>query len=96
MWRIVNERLNDQVIKQSERKEELIDSLSYIRNILDERRNIPVKTTESSEGTYIQYHSDSNTYLKALLLVQYLESMEAHFIEIMEKLKNTRSSWKMK
>ena len=89
-------RLNDQVTKQFERKEELIDSLSYIRNILDEKRNIPVKTTESSEGTYIQYHSDSNTYLKALLLVEYLESMETQFIEIMEKLKNTRSSWKMK
>lgn len=57
-------RLNDQVTKQFERKEELIDSLSYIRNMLDEKRNIPVKTTESSEGTYIQYHSDSNNTSK--------------------------------
>lgn len=41
-------------MKKNGRKE-LIDPLTCIRNLLGEEGNTPVKTTVSSDGTYIQY-----------------------------------------
>ena len=41
-------------MKKNGRKE-IIYPLTCIRNLLGEERNTPVKTTVSSDGTYIQY-----------------------------------------
>ena len=48
----------------------------------------------SSDGNYIQY--SSLWYFKALLVEEYRKVTTTHFIGVIEELKCTRSSWKMK
>ena len=72
-----------------------MDPLSYLRNLFVEERNIQVKTIENPNGTYIQGDSDGDMYLKALSLTEYIESIKTHFIDIIEEIKYTGSSWKM-
>ena len=69
---------------------------SSIRNFLDEEHHIPVKRIEIFDDTYIQYDSDGDTYVKVLLSKEYLEKMKTDFIDIVEELKNTRPSLKIK
>ena len=61
--------------------------------MLGEEHHISMKAVESSDGMYIQYESDGNAYFKALLLKNYLMKMVMHFIDIVEELKRTISSW---
>ena len=48
----------------------------------------------SFDGNYIQY--SSLWYFKTLLVQEYRKVTTTHFIGVIEELKCTRSSWKMK
>lgn len=58
--------------------------------------NSNIKTIESFDGTHIQYDSDGDVYFKALVVVEYLSEMKTHFTDIIEQLRSTILSWKMK
>ena len=66
-----------------------------LKSLLCEERHI-LKTIKSSDGTHIQQDSDGDAYFKVLSLRRCLEKMKTHFIAVIEELKRTRSSWKMK
>ena len=58
-----------------------------------QRCHIPLKR---SYGTYIQYDSDGDICLKALLVEEYVKEMKAHFSDIIEESSCIRSLWKIK
>ena len=93
------ERLHDQIIlkngRKKIRKEDVIEPVRFIRNLLGDKQCLPRKPRESSSCAYIEYESDSNTYFKQLLLGQYLEDMRKHFVDTIEELKSTRFLWKI-
>ena len=53
----------------------LVQPPRYNRNLLGGERHIPVKTKVISNGTYIQYEGDGDTYFKELSLENYLKKM---------------------
>ena len=61
-----------------------------------QRATYPNKTIKGSDGTHIQQDSDDDAYFKVLSLKKYLEKIKTHVIAIIEELRRTRSSWKMK
>lgn len=67
------------VERQKERKQEFVYPISSIWNILGEEYHIQIKTTESFDGTYIQYDSNGDTALSGK---EYLKKMKTHFIDI--------------
>ena len=77
------------------RKEDVIEPVRFIRNLLGDKQCLPRKPRESFSCAYIVYESDSNTYFKQLLLGQYLEDMRKHFVDTIEELKSTRFLWKI-
>ena len=78
------------------KKTEFVDPISDIQNFLGERRQIPVWSIESFDGTCIQFDGDGNTYFKTLSTGEYFEKMKTHFTDLIEELKSTGSSWKIK
>lgn len=86
------------LLKKKERKrreEEIVNPHRYIQNLFGGERHIPIKNKVSSNGVYIQYESNGDTYFKALSLKNYLKKIREHIIDIIEVLKRTRSSRKI-
>ena len=65
--------------KKKRNKEELIDPLRCIGNLLGEECHISIKTIESSDASYIEYDSDGDAYFKSLSLKNILKNN--NFIE---------------
>lgn len=67
----------NQIIKHVKRvkkkRQEFIDLISSVQNLLGEEQHIPMKTIESLDGTYIQYDSDDETYFRVLSVEEYLK-----------------------
>ena len=89
-------RFHDQIKKHAENKKErklqFIDPISSIQNFSGEERHAPIKTIKNSDDTHILYDNHADTYFKTLSTEEYLKKIKIHFINIIEKLKNTRSS----
>ena len=45
---------------------------------------------------YIQYGSNGDAYFKLLSTEKYIKEIKIRFTDIIEELRNTRSSWKIK
>ena len=56
------------VKEKKEYEKDLKNPLRYIQNLLGEKCHIPIKTTQSSNGGYIQYEREGDTYFKSLSL----------------------------
>ena len=82
--------------EEKERKRKYVDPIISIPNLLGVVRHVLIKTIETSDGTYIQYGGDGDISFKALSAEEYLMETKIHFIDIIEELRNTRSSWQMK
>ena len=83
---------NQNILKE---KKILLTLFRYILNVIGEEQHIPIKTIENYDATYIQHESDGDTYFDVSSLKNYLERMKSHFINIIEDLKSTRSSYQM-
>ena len=93
--------MHDQIKKHVERKREktpreFTDPISSIQNLLGEECHTVTKTIESSDGTFIQYYSNGDSYYKVLSAEDYLKNIKTQFTYIIEELKSTGSSWKIK
>ena len=55
-----------------------------------------MKTIENFGCTYIQYGSNGDAYFKLLSTEKYIKEIKIRFTDIIEELRNTRSSWKIK
>lgn len=92
--------MHEQIFKKFERKKrrnaELIDPVRYIQNLFGGKgyNYIPIKTKESCDGTYIEYVSDGDTYLKKLSLKKDPNKMRKHITDIIEEWKSTDLCWK--
>ena len=92
--------MHDQIKKHVERKREktpreFIDPISSIQNLLGAECHTVTKTIESSDGTFIQYYSNGDSYYKVLSAEDYLKNIKTQFTYIIEELKSTGSSWKL-
>ena len=54
-----------------------------------------MKTIENFGCTYIQYGSNVDAYFKLLSTEKYIKEIKIRFTDIIEELRNTRSSWKI-
>ena len=81
--------------ERKRREEEIVDLRRYIQNLFGGERHIPMKSKAISNGVYIQYESNGDTYFKALSAENYLKKIREHRIDIIEVLKRTRSSRKI-
>lgn len=54
-----------------------------------------MKTIENFGCTYIQYGSNGDAYFKLLSIEKYIKEIKIRFTDIIEELRNTRSSWKI-
>lgn len=83
--------MHEQIFKKFERKKrrnaELIDPVRYIQNLFGGKgyNYISIKTKESCDGTYIEYVSDGDTYLKKLSLKKDPNKMRKHITDIIEE-----------
>ena len=73
----------------------MIQFLNECKNVLD-CYCCKSQVTAFPTTTYIKYDSDIDTSFKGLSVEEYLKEGKTHFINIIENLKSTRSSWKIK
>ena len=65
--------------EKKRREEEIVNPHRYIQNLFGGERHIPIKNKVSSNGVYIQYEGNGDTYFKALSLENYLKkNQRAH------------------
>ena len=69
-----------------------MSNINSIQNLLDEECHTVTKTTESSDGTFIQYYSNADSYYKVLSAEDYLKNIKKQFTYIIDELKSTGSS----
>ena len=71
------------MLKEWKKRQEFIDLISSVQNLLGEEQHIPMKTIESLDGTYIQYDRDDETYFRVLSVEEYLKKKKLKFIVVL-------------